>query len=200
MVEARTARSRRTRAALVDAVHDELRRTGAFTVDQVVERAGCAPATYYAHFPTKDDAVAAAFGTVLDELERLAVSAFGLGDLERLGPAAFARGVEQELVAFFRTESLVFRAALARLSEHRPIRTRYRAAETRVLATIGGFLEQAEEAGLVPGPRAAERAAAVLVVAQGCNNPRLLRAPDGDPVHDLVALALAATLLGSPPR
>jgi len=184
----------------VDAVHEELRRTGAFSVDQVVERAGCAPATYYAHFPTKDDAVAIAFATVLDDLERLAGSAFGLDDLVRLGPTAFARRVERELVAFFRTESLVFRAALARLSEHRPIRTRYRAAEAAVLATIAGFLDQAEQAGALPGPGAAGRAEAVLVVAQGCNNPRLLRAAAADPVHDLVALALAATLLGSPPR
>ena len=197
MAEARTARSRRTRAALVAAVTDELRRSGGFTVEQVVDRVGCAPATWYAHFPSKDDAVAEAFGTVLDDLTRRVVAIFGLDQLERLGPAGFARHVEAELVTFFRTESLVFRAALARLSEHREIRGRYRAAENAVLVAVGEFLTLAGTAGLLPSIGTADRARAVLVVSQGFNNPRLLRAPADDSLHELLAMALAAALAGT---
>jgi AcrR family transcriptional regulator len=197
VTEPRTARSRRTRAAIVAAVREELRRASAFSVDAVVDRAGCAPATYYTHFPAKDDALAEAFGLVLEDLERVFAEIFDVEVLRRLGTDAFARNAEAQSVRFFRSEALVFRAALARLPEHREIRTRYRATEEATLRQVARFLSQAEEASLLPGRAVAERAAAVIVLAQGLNNPRLLRAPAGDPVHEMLAGALVAVLTGT---
>lgn len=196
MTEPRTARSRRTRAAIVAAVRDELRRTSAFSVEAVVARAGCAPATYYAHFPAKDDALAEAFGLVLEDLERVNAEMFEVDALRRLGTVAFARDVEARSVRFFRAEALVFRAALARLPEHREIRRRYRATEAATLRHVARFLAESGEAGLLPGTSVAARAPAVLVLAQGLNNPRLLQVPPGDPVHGMLAGALAAVLSG----
>ena len=194
--EPRTARSRRTRAAIVEAVREELRRASAFSVEAVVARAGCAHATYYTHFPSKDDALAEAFGLVLDDLERVIAEVFDVTALRRLGTVPFARNAEARSVRFFRSEALVFRAALARLPEHREIRSRYRATEEATLRQIAGFLSEAADAGLLPGPSAAERAPAVVVLAQGLNNPRVLRAPAGDLVHRMLAGALASVLTG----
>jgi AcrR family transcriptional regulator len=196
VTEPRTARSRRTRAAIVTAVREELRRASAFSVDAVVARAGCAPATYYTHFPAKDDALAEAFGLVLEDLEQVIAEVFDVEVLRQLGTAAFARNAEVRSVRFFRSEALVFRAALARLPEHPEVRSRYRATEEATLRQVARFLSEAGEAGLLPGRAVAERAAAVIVLAQGLNNPRLLRAAAGDPVHRMLAGALAAVLTG----
>jgi AcrR family transcriptional regulator len=185
-VVARTARSRRTRAALVAAVHAELRSRGRCTAERVAVAAGCSEATYYAHFPTKDDAVAEAFGLALDALDELSRRIFVRDELHCDGPLAVATRVERELVRYFRAESLVFRAALARLPEHRGIRERYRQTERAAIAHIRDVLG--------PGPDVDSRAEAALVVSQGVNNPRLLRAAATDPVHTRVAAALAAAL------
>ena len=184
---ARTARSRRTRAALVAAVHAELRASGTCTAERVAAAAGCSEATYYAHFPTKDDAVAEAFGLALDALDALSRRVFVRDELLAAGPAFVAARVERELVRYFKSESLVFRAALARLPEHRGIRERYRQTERAAIAHLHDVLG--------PGPDLASRAEAALVVSQGVNNPRLLRAPATDPVHARVAAALAAALV-----
>jgi AcrR family transcriptional regulator len=197
MAGPRTARSRRTRAAIVAAVREELRRSSGFSVDAVVARAGCAPATYYAHFPSKDDALAEAFALVLADLERVFIEAFDVDSLRELGEVAFASRAEADSVRFFRSEALVFRAALARLPENRSIRDRYRAAEQATLRHITRFLSEAQAAGLVPGPAAAKRASAVVVLTQGLNNPRLLRTAADDPVHEMLAGALASVLVGT---
>ena len=185
-VLARTARSRRTRVALVAAVHDELRASGTCTAERVAAAAGCSVATYYAHFPTKDDAVAEAFGLALDALDDLGRRVFRRDELLAAGPVAVATRVERELVRYFKAESLVFRAALARLPEHRGIRERYRHTERTAIAHLHDVLG--------PGPDVDGRAEAALIVSQGVNNPRLLRTPANDPVHSRVAAALAAAL------
>jgi AcrR family transcriptional regulator len=194
--EPRTARSRRTRAAIVAAVREELRRASSFSVEAVVARAGCSPATYYSHFPSKDDALAEAFGFVLADLERVFAELFELDALRALGVDGFASRAEAESVRFFRSEALVFRAGLARLPEHPEIRDRYRATEQATLRHIAGFLSEAGKAGLLPSAAVAERASAVVVLSQGLNNPRLLRASPQDPVHRMLAGALAALLSG----
>ena len=191
-VVARTARSRRTRAALVTAVHAELRASGTCTAERVAAAAGCSEATYYAHFPTKDDAVAEAFGVALGALDDLSRRVFVRDELQRDGPVSVGARVERELVRYFRTESLVFRAALARLPEHRGIRERYRETERAVIEHLHEVLG--------PGPDRDARAEATLVISQGVNNPRLLRAPAADPVHARVAAALAAALATAPPN
>lgn len=160
---ARTARSRRTRAALVAAVRDELRSTGAFTAETVAERADCSPATFYGHFATKDDALTAAFEFVLIEMfemlrDTITEDRIDAGDLD-----ATVRDFVERQADIFRTESLVFRTALSRLPAHKALRHLYREAERVSL----------EHLAFVLGDKAlAER---VLVVSQGLNNPRALR-------------------------
>ena len=160
---ARTARSRRTRSALVAGVRDELRSTGAFTAETVAERAECSPATFYGHFATKDDALTAAFELVLVEMFELLRDAI---TVEHIGSndaaASIAEFVERQATVF-QTESLVFRAALSRLPAHKALRHLYREAERVSLEHLSFVLGDKD---------LAER---FLVMSQGLNNPRALR-------------------------
>ncbi len=197
-MEARTARSRRTREALVDAVLAELRDSGSFTAGPVAARAGCSAATFYAHFPTKDDALAEAFGAVLDELVDRSASRFAVGPgivhplTGTRGPTRFWLDVVDDLVEFFGREHLVFRSALARLPEHRPLRQSYRRAERHMLEVLRRFVVAGQADGVVPCGDPDQLATTLLVVAQGCNNPRLLRAPAA--VRTGIARAMAAVI------
>ncbi len=178
---AKTARSRRTRAALVAAVHDQLASEGAFTAEEIAAGVGCTPATFWAHFGTKDDATAAAFDVALDDLVGLAETLFGdgvTGDVE-----AWAAQVIDRLIEYFAARALLFRAAIARFPDHPGMRSAYRSAEDRAVAAI--------EAGV---GRAGGRddAVAVLVFCQGINNPGLLRTGPDSPVRRRLAVALAA--------
>lgn len=186
MLLARTARSRRTQAALVEAARAELRDSGRAEADRVAGRAGCAVATYYAHFGSHDEAVAAAFTDALDDLVALTAGLFSAADAVALGPGPWAHRVVRSVVGYFADEALVFRAVLARLPEHRGIREAYRVAERNVLADIEGFL--AEVSPRPGAPRA--RAEAVLVFLQGLNNPRLRQRSRPDLVLDELAGAL----------
>jgi AcrR family transcriptional regulator len=161
---ARTARSRRTRVALVAAVRDELRSVGAFTAETVAERADCSPATFYGHFATKDDALTAAFELVLVEMYELLRDSITIERIDSLDLEATITEFVERQATVFRTESLVFRTAISRLPAHKALRHLYREAERVSL----------EHLALVLGDEAlAER---FLVMSQGLNNPRALPA------------------------
>ena len=194
VVQPRNARSRRTRQALVNAVREELRQSSAFTVERVVERADCSAATYFSHFASKDDALTETYVTVCADLEKLTVDLFDVESLRTRGLPMFARHVETELVSFFRLEHRVFRAALARLTEHRDLARHHRAAQDATFAHVARFFSNAAEAGLIACVEPAVRAAAVVVLAEGFDNPRLLRARGDDPIHAVLASALAAII------
>ena len=170
---ARTARSRRTRGALVDAVRVELQATGSFTADLVAARAGCSTATFYSHFATKDDALVAAFDLVLHDLAEQTTQLFTTSRLKDGLDGAIAELVDRQ-AAFFRKESLVFRAALARLPESRDLRNVYRQAEVANLEHLRSVVSDAQSLGLIRVAPADLLAEAILVLAQGINNPRLL--------------------------
>lgn len=175
------------------AVRDELRATGSFDAERVGRRAGCAPATYYAHLSTKDDALGAAFALVLNDLVALVVRHVTfqpIGDLRH-----FCAVLVGDLVDFFGEESLVFRAALARAVDHRGIRRSYRAAEREALSCLRACLAAAQVQGHVTdATSAAALADAVLVQCQGLNNAYLLGREDRDAVLGLLAEAMTQVL------
>ncbi len=186
--EAKTARSRRTRAALVAAVRARLAAHGAFTAEQVAGDAGCRPGTFWAHFGTKDDAVTAAFGEALDDLVCLTETLFGDGE-EGLGSTpprrrrAWTAAVVDRLIAYFSTHTLLYRAAIARMSEHSPLRQAYREAERRTIEMVRRALGTAR-------PR--EDAAVIVAFCQGLNNTIVLRSRRGDRSREQLARALHA--------
>ncbi len=191
--QTRTARSRRTRAALVGGLRAELRTAGGFTAETVAERAGCSAATFYSHFGTKNDALAAAFTQTLDDLVdgidlRLSVDAL-TRDLE-----ATIRDFVDWQADFFRLETLVFRTALSQLPSHRVLRDAYRRAEERTLELLTDRFTDLGDAGTISTGDPALLAEAFMVASQGINNPRALR-PDAVDVRRSLATALGAMLV-----
>jgi len=191
--EPRTARSRRTRRALVDAVREDLRANGAFTAETVAELAGCSAATFYSHFGNKDDALTAAFEQTLVDLvqgsdTRLTEERFLV---EGIGPVV-AEFVDW-LADFFRVESLVFRTALGRLPHHRPLRDVYRQAEIDTLARREATFRHLQDRSLVRAGDPGLLAETFMVASQGINNPRALR-PEAAGVRGSLAEALTTII------
>lgn len=181
-----TKRSRRTRAELARAVHDEVAQRGTLDVAAITTSADVSPATFYAHFATHDDALAAALDLTLIAVVGVSERQFTIEALLDRGVGQVVAGLVDDVVATFRREALVMRAALARLPRHRGIREVYRHHEGVARAHLTRHVELGQRAGLLrPGDPEA-RAVTLLVLTQGLNNP-LLTADDrvGMVVDDL---------------
>ena len=190
---ARTARSRRTRQLLIEGLRAQIHDTGSFTADEVAQRVGCSPATFYSHFATKNDALAAAFESVLGDVVDLCRTSLSVDRF-------CSPGVQSSVVAFvdaqadlFRRESPLFRLALSRLSSHRGIRRAYRSAEAATLSHLEAVVAEGQRLGLIVGGESRVIAETVLVLGEGLNNPRVLP-PEAGPVRGEVAAAMVAVL------
>jgi len=181
-----TARSKRTRANLATAAHAELAKTASLSADAIAERADVSTATFYSHFATHDDAIAAALDISLTAVVGVAEELF---HIEALIDNTLA-GVIDELIRgmhnVFRNESLVLRAALARLPHHKGIRQIYRTHEIRSLEHLTRQSELGQKAGLLRQGHYERQATSVLVLLQGLHNPLLTKKQiDAEVVADL---------------
>jgi len=199
--EPRSSRSRRTRRALLAATRAEIAAAGSFTADRVAARAGTAPATFYAHFPSKDDALEAAFSAVLDELVAVVDAELSVERLLEEGLPALCRRFVREATGFFGREAAVFRLALARLPASRPLRATYREHQQAVFARYRRFLALGRAAGRLraAGPGEDPTPIVLMVVTQGLNNPLALGRGADDPVLAELGAVLERLLApGSP--
>jgi len=172
-------KSQRTRAALAAATAAEIAKSGSFTAERVAARAGTSPATFYAHFASKDGALVAAFSRVMDELLAMIDRELSLERLLEQGLAAVCRQLVEEGVSFFTEQALVFRVALARVPESRELRDVYREHERAAQARYLRFVELGQAAGCVRRSDPEPLALAFLVLTEGLNNPKLLAASHG---------------------
>ena len=170
----------RTHRSLVEATRAEIEASGGrFGAEGVAARAGMAPATFYSYFPSKDDALAAALDDVLAEL---VVGTFRELTVETLLEHGLEDVVDQTIHAtlgLFRTSAVVLRVALARLPEHRGIRSVYRHHQQVAEEAIERFVRLGAAAGKLTADEPRVVALTLLVLFQGFNNPLLLqRVPD----------------------
>jgi len=166
----------------------------------VAERASCSVATFYSHFATKDDALASAFELVLVDLADIIETTLTVDALRGDGLEAAVETWADRQVEFFRDESLVFRAALARLPFHRGIRHAYREAERVAMQHLVTVVAEGQSANVIGSGDPAELAEAFLVLSQGLNNPHAIR-PEADAMRVHLRRALVAALApmeGSP--
>ena len=170
-----TARSRRTRAELARAAHQELARGAALNADAIAEAAGVSTATFYSHFATHDDAIAAALDISLTAVVGLVERVFHIEALIEEGLSKVLQELIGGMHGVFHKESLVMRAALARLSVHQPTRRIYRTHEARSLEHLTRQIELGQKAGILREGRADQRATTLLVLLQGLNNPILTK-------------------------
>lgn len=192
----RTARSRRTRAELGRAVHDEVARTGTVDVEAIAAAAGVSPATFYAHFATHDDALAAALDRALTAIVDAGIEHFDIEALLEHGLDEVVERLVSRCHRVFRDEALVMRAALARLSHQRAIRDVYRHHEARAHEHYARQIVLGQKAGLLADGAPERRATSLLVVLQGLNNPLFTAARIDRAVADDLHRAIMALLGG----
>lgn len=188
------ARSLRTRRALVEAVRVELQERGSFQAEGVVARAECSVATFYGHFPTKDDALAEAFESSLETLLALCDEWLDDGRLRNARLDQVLSGFADELVSYFRRSSLLWRAALGRMAESRRVRSVYRQADRRSLESAQRFVAGGQQRDMIRAGEARVLASALVVIAQGMHNVHLLRPGADVRIRAEVARAMTALL------
>jgi len=194
-VGSETARSARTRVALVDAVLARLRVDGAFTAEQVAAAAEVSVATVYNRFPDgRDELLAAAFDRSLDRVVKVSIAPLNVEHLLDHGLEATLATMVEGLADAFAEEAFVFRAALARLPESRAIRDVYRSHQATARVANRRFVELGQAAGRVAAGDPDELVDLLLVVGQGVNNPVLLGAADRAPLCAHLTAALLAVL------
>lgn len=189
------AKARRTYRALVRATRDELAESGGrFSGEAVAQRAGMAPATFYAYFPSKNEALAAALDEVLGELVASTLTALSV---ERLLDESL-RAVLDEAVrvslAMFVTSEVVLRVALAQLPESRTIRDVYRVHQRVGAEGIELFLRRAAAAGKVRVDDVSTTTTVLLVLFQGLNNPLLLHGTNREAASETIVTLLERLL------
>jgi AcrR family transcriptional regulator len=186
-----TRRSRQTRRTLVEAARAVVRRTGSLSPEAVAAEAGVAPATFYLHFANKDEALAATFDAVLEDLHTTTAAAL---DLERLlseGLEQVVRDLARGVVKGFRRDAGVVRLAISRLPEATPVQQVYRDREDATLAMLTGFVRSGARAGRIRAGDPATIAGALLVSVQGYQNPLLLQSGSSAVFDELVRMLLA---------
>ncbi|MCP4962374.1 MAG: TetR/AcrR family transcriptional regulator [Actinomycetia bacterium] len=185
-------RAQRTRTELSRAVHGQLASTGVLDVAAATEAAGVSQATFYSHFGTHDDALAAALDIGLTNVISTTENLIQVEILLDRGLADVVSQLVDDLVAAFRVESLVLRSALARLPQSRELRDVYRSHQATSREHLERHLGLAQKAGLVRRTDPAQLATTLVVLTQGLNNPLLLdEAPSAAVLTDLKRAILA---------
>ncbi|MCP5044505.1 MAG: TetR/AcrR family transcriptional regulator [bacterium] len=192
-------KARRTYENLLEAVRCEIRATGSFTAERVAARSANSLATFYAYFPSKQDALTAAFARSLDRLATRVDERVRIERLLELGLAGFCSDLVRGCIDLFSEESLILRLAVAQLPESRELRSLYRNSEDTVFHLYHRFIEQGQAAGKLRRGDPHTMASAMLVITQGLNNPTLLALDPTDPLH-LELHDVLARLLAPGPR
>jgi len=177
------SRSRRTRASLVASAHASIAQAGDLSPERVARAAGVATATFYAHFASKDEAIAAVLDLALTDVNGRGTQVLTIEHLLDHGLHATIRSALTGGVAGFREQHRVFRLALSRLPHDRSIRDVYRRHEQEAHTTLRRFLELAAAAGQIRRGELDAMTSVLLVTLQGLNNP-LLRRPEGEELLD----------------
>jgi len=195
---AESGKSQRTLARLVECTGQEIAESGSFTAERVAARAGTSVATFYSHLPTKDVALTAAFNAAMDDLVEVVEARLTGEALLVDGLEAFARDFVDASLAFFAEKSLIFRSALARMPEYRPLREVYRAHQAEAFSRYARFIETGQAAGKVRAGDVEALARAFLVLSQGLNNPLALALAESDPLRAELAGLVEALLAPIP--
>lgn len=187
-------KAQRTWRTLVEQTRAVATATGSFNAEQVAERAGMSPATFYAYFPTKDEALAGALDAVLSELvDRTLLDV----DLEHLVEDGLRPMIERAVTTtleVFTESAVVMRLALARLPESRTIRDVYRHHQRTAKDALVRFVRLGINAGRLSTADPESATLALLVGLQGLNNPLLLARRSDDPVVQQVVDMLVFVL------
>ena len=195
----RLSKTERTRLRLVEAVRAEIEGAGDFTAERVARRSETSPATFYNHFASKEDALAASFEAVMDDLVALVEQHLGIEPLLDRGLDAFAADWVLACAAFFRANSATLRAAQARVPGSALLRRIFREHEDAALAHYVRFVELGQRAHAIRAGDASAMAHALMIQNQGLNHPAVLRLEAGDALHRELARSVVRHLAANDP-
>ena len=167
-------KAQRTFDRLARATLEEINKKGSFTADEVAARGNSSPATFFTYFPTKEDAVAAAFSIALDELVDVTESGLRIEQLLDEGLETVCTDFTSSCIGYFREHALIFRLALTRLPTNKTIRNGFRDRQARALEHYRRFIDLGQKSGLVRAGDTGVMADVLLVMTQGLNNPALI--------------------------
>jgi AcrR family transcriptional regulator len=183
----------RTRRALIQHLLAVIGESGEFTADLVAERAGVSPAAFYAHFATKDRALAACLdASFTDYAERMAK----VETIEHL----LDHGLEEtlrQMVATLLTVNAdylsLLRLARSRVQSSEELREQSRTGERAAFAATARLLQLGQAAGRVRPGDLDVMTATVRTVLQGLDSwlVRSHPAVAADEVPRLLAAYLA---------
>jgi len=184
----------RTRLRLIEAVRAQIEQGGGFTAELVARRAETSSATFYNHFANKDDALAAAFDAVMDDLVAHVDAHLRIDRLLENGLDGFARDWVLACVVFFRANCMTLRAAQAQVPVSEELRRIFRAHEDAALAHYVRFVQLGQKAHAVRTGDADAMAQALLIQNEGWNHPAVLKLEPGDALHEELALGVVRHL------
>ena len=173
----------RTRHKLVWAVYNEIAETGEFNARRVALRAGTSTPTFYNHFPTKDDALAAAY-------EQMMVGVVDLArrkcQIERLLDEGLEPLVADWVLmsgAFFRENVRLGRLAQAAMDRSKAMRDLFRRHEAEVIEIYRRFIELGQAASVIRRGNPASMASVLTITVQSWHHQLVQNLQPGDELH-----------------
>jgi AcrR family transcriptional regulator len=192
----RTTRGQATRAALLAALERQVAALGfdELTSSAVAAEAGVSTGTFYGYFDDKHTALAAAFARRLDELVGDVAAVFTADHLLDHGLADTLRAAVDRVVAHYRHNAPVLRAALARIPADPRLREIYWDGHRRSVQLVEQFVRRGATAGLVRDDAPPSVLAhTLLILTQSLHHPVIVQPHDEDlvgPVREEVTRAL----------
>ncbi|MBB83305.1 MAG: hypothetical protein CL931_05775 [Deltaproteobacteria bacterium] len=176
-------KAERTRLRLVQAVRDEIGSTGAFTADLAARRAGSATATFYNHFPSKEVALQAVYGELMEELVESVERMLRIERVLEVGLDAFVGEWVLGVASFFRRNARVFSAAQVALPDSKAMREIFRDREAVALEAYARFVRLGQAARVLREGDVAAMAQVMMVTSEGWLHPSVQTIEAGDAFH-----------------
>ncbi len=184
----------RTRHKLVAGIRAQVSASGNFTAEQVAERAGTSPATFYNHFATKDEALVAAYRALMADLADNVAQHCRVERLLDEGLDDFFGHWLLDSAGFFADNAALFRLAQAALERSRELRELFRHYEDSIIQTFRRFIELGQAAKVIRAGDSLAMAQMLAVMSEGWYHPLIQKLEPGSPLHREMAGSLARAL------
>jgi len=165
------SKAQRTRSRFVREIRRELTASGSFTAAQIAARANTSPATFYNHFRSKDQALSAAFATVMEELLALVEQGLNIERLLEVGLSQFCEQWAATCAEFFRSNAVVLQVAQAEAPGSASLRKLFTSHEDTAFTHYRRFVELAQRANLCRAGDPDAMARVLMMANQLWNHP-----------------------------
>lgn len=191
-------KTERTKLLLIDGVRAEVLRTGQFTADGVARHTGTSPATFYNHFANKDDALVAAYASLMQELSMSIADRFRIDRLLDEGLEGFVHSWLTDSGAFFAAQAPLFRLAQARIDGSKALRDLFRLHENSIRCTYQRLIELGQRAQVIRHGQAEAMAQLLTVLSEGWFHPQVQRMTRDSALHREMTACLVHVLAPKP--